>query len=465
MLSIQLNKSSKIPLYEQLYFHIKREITTGRMPFGNKLPSKRKLEQFLNLSQTTIETAYEQLVAEGYVESRPRRGYYVLAKEELAYHSATFSEKVLLRQETPEQNLYQFDFFPGIIDNSMFPFKKWRSLYCEAISEQNKALLLLGSSIGELSLRQEIATYLYHSRGVVCSPDQIIVGAGIEQLFPQLIYLLGEKAVYGIENPGYQLVRHVLNSHKKKFFLISVDAEGADVQRLAKSEINTMYVTPSHQFPYGSILSVNRRTQLLNWSHQKTDRYIIEDDYDSEFKYSGRTTPSLHSLGKGETVIYLSTFSKSLMPSLRIGYMVLPPVLMSRYQNEFSHYASCVSRIDQYVLARFMMEGFFEKHLNRMRTVYRKKLEIVVNMLQKYQEKIAISGEKAGLHLLLTFPKNKSEHKLIETARIASIRVCGLSTFFHEDYITTNPGIVLGFGVMSNEKLYVGLKKLINCWF
>lgn len=467
MLSIQLNKSCGVTLYEQLYLHIKLEITSGRIPFEAKLPSKRKLEAYLSISQTTVETAYEQLVAEGYIESRPRKGYFVLAKEELVYQASN-SEKNIPSNPVLSDNECQFDFYPGIIETSMFPFKKWKSFYREAISEEKKDLLLLGNPVGEFELRKEIQIHLYQARGVICSPDQIVIGAGVEQLLPQLVFLLGERVVYGVENPGYPLTRHVLRSYKRASVPIDVGSEGANLKSLPETGVNIMCVTPSHQFPLGSIMSANRRTQLLNWSHKQNDRYIIEDDYDGEFRYSGLTIPSLHSLDKGEKVIYLSTFSKSLMPSLRIGYMVLPITLMKRYRKEFSHYASCVSRIDQYVLARFMIEGFFEKHLNRMRNAYRKKLEITANILNKYQDKVVISGEKAGLHLLLTFIKNNSEIELIESAKRARIRVCGLSNFFPEDCAKNaknREGIVLGFGGLSDKKLEMGLKKLLECWF
>lgn len=464
MLSISLTKNHTTPLYEQLYSFIKHEITSGRITFGTKLPSKRKLELHLKLSQTTIETAYEQLVAEGYIEARPRKGYFVLACEELAF-SKRWPALSNSSKKTSVKNLFDYDFYPGSIDTSMFPYKKWRSLYREAISEENHELLVLGNAVGEKNLRNEIKAYLYNSRGVICSADQIIIGAGIEQLFSQLIFLLGEKAIYGIENPGYPLTSNVLKSHKRRSILVDVDSEGANVSNLGQTEINTMYVTPSHQFPYGSIMSANRRAQLLNWSHQQRDRFIIEDDYDSEFRYSGRTIPSLHSLGKGETVIYLSTFSKSLMPSLRIGYMVLPPALMAHYRKEFSHYASCVSRIDQYVLARFMMEGFFEKHLNRMRNLYRKKLETVVNCLHGHKNKVIISGEKAGLHLLLTFKEQRSEFELVQKAKAVGIRVCGLANFSHEGTTVLEPGIVLGFGGMAEKDLIIGIKKLVESWF
>ncbi|MGM0600596.1 MAG: PLP-dependent aminotransferase family protein [Candidatus Rifleibacteriota bacterium] len=463
LLSVEWEKNSKKPLYQQLYEHIKNEIIAGRLKFATRMPAKRKLEQILNISQTTIETAYEQLVAEGYLESIPRKGFFVCAREEFLYQPVKVKAKRKIKIQ-PKVAEYCFDFTPGKIDCSMFPFKVWRSLYREAISYENRHLLRHGDSFGEPELREEIKNYLYQSRGVNCSSDQIIIGAGIEYLLPQLLSLLGDNKIYGIEDPGYPLTRHVLESNDKKFIRVSVDAEGADIRELEKSRVNVMYVTPSHQFPLGCVMSANRRAKLLNWAHSTKSRYIIEDDYDSEFRYYGRTIPSLYSLGAGKKVIYLSTFSKSLMPSLRIGYMVLPQNLLKKYRSAFSCYASCVSRIDQYVLAAFMQSGNFIKHLNRMRTAYRKKVELIMNLLQPYRDKIKVSGEKAGLHLLLGIKSDKSESELVKLAKNARIKIAGLQDYyFKKDKFEADPSLILGFADFSEERLAKAIKELIAC--
>jgi GntR family transcriptional regulator/MocR family aminotransferase len=461
--SIKWQKNSITPLYEQLYLHIKEEIISGRLAFAGRLPSKRLLQRNLNVSQTTIETAYEQLMAEGYIDSRPRKGFFVSANEEFLYRKESDKPAVSMKKRAPANKIIH-DLYPGIIDNSMFPFFAWRRIYREALSPENKDLLLLGQPQGEDLLRDEIKKYLYQSRGVVCKSEQIIIGAGIEQLLPQLVLLLGEKSVYGIENPGYPLTRHVLSMHNKKYRYVNVDSEGAKVEEITDSPINTMYVTPSHQFPLGSIMSVNRRAQLLRWAYNKKNRYIIEDDYDSEFRYYGRPIPSLHSLGHGKKVIYLSTFSKSLMPSLRIGYMVLPENLQKLYKKKFSGYSSCVSRIDQHVLGRFMQSGRFEKHLNRMRTAYRKKIELLTSYLEPFKKHFSTSGNKAGLHILLTFNENFNEERLVNAALKKGIRLCGLSAFCGNENRQQRPAILLGFGAMNEKQLIRALDKLMNAW-
>lgn len=462
-ISIALRQQANEPLYQQLYQHLKEEISSGRMPFGTKLPSKKQLENSLNISQTTIETAYAQLQSEGYIESVPRKGYFVSAKEGLLLKKR-LPDFVSEKMAVPEKPSYDYDFTPGQIDTSLFPFRQWRRLYREAICEENQHLLRLGQASGEESLREEIRSYLYQSRGVVCSTSQIIIGAGIEQLLPQLVFLLGGKSSFAVENPGYPLTRHVLSSHQRQSSLLEVDCEGAKVELLQQMPVNVVYVTPSHQFPLGSVMSVNRRSALLKWASADDSRYIIEDDYDSEFRYYGRPIPSLYSLSEGRKVIYLSTFSKSLIPSLRIGFMVLPEALVEKYRHEFSYYASCVSRIDQYVLAQFMGSGAFARHLNRMRLAYRKKIELIVNLLEPCRGRIQITGEAAGLHLLLSFTDAANENELIRKARAARIRVIGLSSFYHQPTPRQVPGIVLGFGRMNEKTLAEGLGCLLNCW-
>jgi GntR family transcriptional regulator/MocR family aminotransferase len=235
--SIRWKKSNNIPLYEQLYLHIKNEIITGRLAYCSQLPSKRKLQQNLNISQTTVENAYEQLIAEGFIESRPRSGYFVSANQEFLHHPPP-SDIVTKTKKKQVKTKIAFDFSPGLINNSMFPFSSWRKLYKEALTFDNRDLLLLGPTTGEVELKEEIKKYLYQSRGVNCNIEQIIIGAGVEQLLPQLVLLLGNKKIYAIENPGYPLTNHVLTLHKRQFRLIDVDLEGAKVNDLKESGAN-----------------------------------------------------------------------------------------------------------------------------------------------------------------------------------------------------------------------------------
>lgn len=462
MLSCHLRRSSNIPLYEQLYLFIKKEIIGGRLQFGTKLPSKRKLADFLKISQNTVETAYEQLTAEGYVSAYPRRGYFVKAYEELEYVQT--SHHLQEKTKKTQENI-KYNFHPSAIDTENFPFSRWRKHAKNTIDKENHSLLLLGDSQGEMELRQEIAHYLYHSRGVQCSPDQIIVGAGLEILLQQLLPLFDENTVYGVEDPGYHLILQILKGFPNEAYSLEVDEEGMKVETIYHKNINVVYVTPTHHFPYGTVLSVNRRTKLLKWAIAEKKRYIIEDDYDSEFRYSGKSIPSLQSMDLGEKVIYLGAFSKSLMPSIRISYMVLPKLLLQQYKEESSVFqSSSVSRIDQHILSQFLKEGDFERHLNRMRKIYRRKLEKVLELLKPHQDKLSIIGEHSGFHIVLVVNNGMSEEKLIQKATEADIKIYPLSTYSLGNKSEKPPQIVLGFAGIPEDELEGAVQLLLKCW-
>ena len=460
MLLIELVKSGDVPLYEQIYEQIRADITDGKLPVGMKLPSKRRLGEFLDVSQTTIEFAYGQLTSEGFISSIPRKGFYVQEIEELAYVQTAdpIDKPGTIKQETVE-----IDFSPGHIDTDSFPFSQWRKYANEVIDQSSKDLLLLGNPHGDIELRQEIARYLYHSRGVNCTPEQIVVGSGTEQLMPLVIRILGEDATYAIEDPGYPLTHHVFFHNHRDTIPVSVDKEGINVQSLHQSGATISYVTPSHQFPTGTVLSAARRTALLNWASSHKDHFIIEDDYDSEFRYSGRPIPSLQGMDKGDNVIYLSTFSKSLMPSLRIAYMVLPEVLLKRYRDAFIHYASTVPRLDQHILARFMANGQFSRHLNRMRTIYRRKLQTLTEALLPYAPRVSFSGEEAGMHIIVTVHTNESEKKLAEAAKSVGIRIYGLNKY-RTTPVEEEPSFLIGFGGLSDETIRKAIDTLMIAW-
>lgn len=459
-LMFQLEKEAKMPLYEQLYTEIKEAIINGTIEEGAKLPAKRKLADYLAVSQTTIEFAYSQLVAEGFISSEARKGFFVQNLEELALIK---QESYVNVQEEKKEDAYLIDFSPGKIDTDSFPFTVWRKLAKEVISETNKDFLLLGDPQGDYTLRQQIASYLYQSRGVKCTPEQIILGSGTEQIMPLIIRLLGKEAIYGVENPGYPLTHHLLVDDQQKSVPISVDTEGVIVSELEKTNASAMYVTPSHQFPTGAVLSASRRSQLLSWAYQEENRYIIEDDYDSEFRYTGKPIPSLQGIDQNQRVIYLSTFSKSLMPSLRIAYAVLPKPLVLQYKQKYSYYAATVPRMDQHLLATFMETGFFAKHLNKMRKIYKRKLEIITKTIMQYEPLVTISGEQAGMHLLLTIQSDKTEEELVLLAKKTGIRVYGVQEYMTGELAPfTEPKLLLGFGGIKTEELISSITALIK---
>lgn len=457
MLTFSLEADSSVPLYEQLYLHIRQAIVDDTLTTGTKLPSKRKLGEFLDVSQTTVELAYAQLLAEGYIESLPRKGFYVLPQEELYVRRGSSVIEPL-----PVKKTYDFDLYPSQIDTTAFPFERWRRHLKQVVSEEHHDLLSLGSVQGDFILRQEIATYLYHSRGVHCSPEQIVVGSGTEQLLPQLLELLPDTTTFGIEDPGYPLTRQLFAHQRRTFIPILIDESGVRVDLVEQASIDALYVTPAHQFPTGTILSVSRRQRLLNWASER-QTYVIEDDYDSEFRYSGKPIPSLQSMDQNERVIYLSTFSKSLMPSLRIGYMVLPPPLLNRYRERYRHFTCSVPRFEQHTLAEFMATGDFEKHLNRMRKTYRRKLEIIIAAFKPYEPTVSITGASAGLHVVLSVRTTETSDQLKRLAEASNIRINAMTDYRIESSDTI-PQFLFGFAALSEDRLPVAVSALMSCW-
>lgn len=460
MLMFQLDRRNSVPLYNQLYQEIKEAIAAGKIPVGTKLPSKRKLADFLAISQTTVELAYSQLVAEGFIEARERKGFFALPVEELAYLDVPHEEPAA----PGERFEYRYDFNPAKIDTRSFPFSTWRKVAKEVMDEMNHHLLLSGHPQGDEALRQEISRYLFQSRGVVCDVDQIIIGSGTEQLMPLLIRLLDKGVLFGFENPGYALTHSIFEHYDRKAVPIAVEEDGISVHSLEVRGVDIAYVTPSHQFPTGTVMGATKRAQLLNWAASKPERYIIEDDYDSEFRYTSRPIPALQSMDRSGRVIYLSTFSKSLMPSLRIAYMVLPKRLLRSYQQTFLHYSSSVPRMDQQLVAEFMKQGHFSRHLNRMRKLYKKKLEQLTAVLRPFAPTVKVSGEQAGMHIVLTVQTVFSEEQLVERAKAAKIRVFGIGSYDVEQKTVVPPQIVLGFGGLTAEDIEKGIPELMRSW-
>jgi len=461
MLLFQLEKDGGKPLYDQLYSGIKEAISTKKITVGEKLPSKRKLADFLNISQTTIEIAYAQLLAEGYIMSKSRVGYFVEDIDELPYIQ---QDSATILTEQPRKKTYSIDFNPGSIDIDAFPFQTWRKYAKELFDDASKELLLTGEPQGELALRTEIAHYLYQSRGVICSPEQIVIGSGTEQLLPMILRLFSEDTCFALENPGYPTVHRMFLQHKRKVYPISVDEEGILIQELEKTAADVVYITPSHQFPTGAVLSATRRAQALNWAAQSPSRYIIEDDYDSEFRYTGKPIPALQALDRNDKVIYMSTFTKSLMPSLRVAYFVLPPKLLATYNDVFNYYSSTVPRFDQHIVANFMRDGHFSKHLNRMRKVYRKKHEKLTTILENYSTQIKITGEQAGMHILLDVQHALSEKQLQQRANDAGIGIYPLSAYRLDENKASQAQFLLGFGGIPVHEIEPSVEKLMHCW-
>ncbi|HDR7913407.1 TPA: PLP-dependent aminotransferase family protein [Bacillus wiedmannii] len=460
-LTPNLNVNSKRALYVQLYEYIKKEIKDGTIPALTKLPAKRKLASYLQVSKNTVEAAYEQLLAEGYIESASRKGYFVCKVEQMIYVEGSEAkvEEVPFREEN-----YTFDFTQTGVDTNTFPFTTYRKLINDVWQPHNNELLFLGHPQGELSLREEIANYLYESRGVRCSASQIVLGAGT-QILVKLLFQLLKGSNYAVENPGYHRKMVVFEQGEKKVQMLSLDRDGICMADLENSDANVVFVTPSHQFPYGMIMPITRRAQLLQWAKKEEDRYIIEDDYDSEFRYSGKPIPALQGLDTDGKVIYMGTLSKALLPSLRMSYIVLPKNVIEKYQKEYLFYTQSVSRMDQEVIRKFLNEGYWEKHIHKMRVVYRKKRDRLVFEIEKYfSNRVEVIGEDSGLHILLKMHNGMREEELIQEAAKYSIKIYPVSTYYKDGTAPENV-VLLGFAILSEDEIAKAVQLLHKAWY
>jgi len=460
-----LDSSKNSPLYVQLYEYIKQEIKNGTIKPETKLPSKRKLANYLGISQNTIQTAYEQLCSEGYAESKPRKGLFVISIEDELPHGSRPEIKQSKNKSSKKELEYIIDFNSGEVDLDCFPYSVWRKLTIQSLFSDQNNLLSIGDPQGEKYLRNEISKYLLQSRGVQCSEEQIIIGSGTQFLLILLCMLLGKEYSYAIENPGFHRARYTFIDQGVDVHPISIDESGICIEELKRSCANVVYVTPSHQFPNGMVMPISRRMELLKWCEERKG-YIIEDDYDSEFRYTGKPIPSLQGLDNNGNVIYMGTFSKSLIPSIRISYLVLPLTLMNKYQKDFNIYKQTVSRFHQNTLFRFMNEGHWSKHLNRVRTLYRKKHKTLLISIDKYMGgRVDIIGERSGLHILLKVNNKMSEEELIESAYKMKVKVYPTSVYYDRYEVNRFPTILLGFGGIRETQIEEGINLLSQAWF
>ncbi len=459
---IRLDPSLEIPLYRQLYEHIKKEIISCSYGPGTKLPSKRRLASYLQCSQNTVQAAYGQLLAEGYITAKPKSGYYVCELEGVLHIA---QEQKLKAHKSQHLRFYRYDFSHDGVDFDSFPFTRWRRITKEVINEYDRDLLKAGSPQGDRALRESIERYLRYSRGVKCTPEQIVISSGTEYLLQLLIQLLDEDYIFAIENPGYQKLNLLFKSNRAIYKSIPLDEEGMKIDELIQSESQVACVTPSHQFPTGTIMPVNRRIQLLNWAAEKKGRYIIEDDYDSEFKYVGKPIPSLQGLDKARKVIYIGSFSKSLSPSVRVSYMVLPHELIKKYYEKLSFYICPVPAVEQKTLKRFIDEGYFERHMNKMRNIYKAKRAALVEAITRLLPDAQIQGANAGLHLLLKVNNAMNEEELVHAARQRDVKVYGISRYYSAAVSDgLGPLIMLGFATLRAEEIEHAVEILKEAW-
>lgn len=461
---IHLQGDGDIPLYEQIYESIRKNISDGKVSQGEKLPSTRFMAKYLQVSRSTVELAYEQLLSEGYIESQPCRGYYVCDIADLyeLQEKSLYPKENLEQKEIDSKETKYLDFTADGIDYKHFPFNIWRKIHKNLLLDDRDEILLSGDGQGEYGLRNAIAKYLYQARGVKCEPDDIVIGAGNEYLLILLSQLLGEKKHVLMENPTYLQAYRTFENIGYQVSCVSVEEEGGiPLEKIRQVAPNLLYLMPSHQFPLGGVMPLKRRLELLKWATEDEGRFLIEDDHDSEYRYKGKPIPSLQGIDSHGKVIYLGTFSKSIAPSLRVSYMVLPRDLKKVYEERCAFYSTTVSRLSQDVLRVFLEEGHFGRHLNKMRGIYRNKHDKLVSVLKKYPWVKKIHGDNAGLHLLVEIETTMGENEIVEKAWKCGMKLEGLSAYeVMEQKGDRFPTILLGYGNPAEEEIEQGMELL-----
>lgn len=464
-MTIRLRTDSDKCLYQQIYEHIRQEIREGKLLAGERLPSTRSLAEYLQVARSTVDYAYDQLLSEGYIEAKPYKGYFVCRLEGIfTMEQQEMTEPEVVRPDSQEDGTQvQVDFSPYGIDMTGFPFGVWKRITKNILNDSNSELFAQGEPQGDYDLRMTISRYLHSSRGVNCRPEQIIVGAGNDYLLLLLEKILGRHVGIAMENPTYKRAYRIFQSFAYRIYTVDMDDKGMRADKLLELPVRAAYVMPSHQYPTGAVMTIGRRAELLRWAEKEPDRYLIEDDYDSEFRYRGKPIPSLQSSDKRGKVIYIGTFSKAIAPAIRVSYMVLPESLLEVYRRDCSFYSCTVSRIDQRILNEFIRDGYFERHLNKMRMHYRAKHDLLLAELEPFKKAFTISGEDAGLHLLLTAKGDVTEAQLLSAATEAGVKVYGMS----ENMVETDAPkatILLGFGSVSETDMKEGLHRLQKAW-
>ena len=464
MLTFFLDKQSESSLYEQLYEQIKLAIAEGKLKKNEKMPSKRKLANHLKISQTTIETAYNQLLAEGYINSIPKVGYFVTTDLELLSNRKHLPVQ---EYEKIKDDEFLVDFKTNQVDSESFPYEKFAKIERDVVLDNLKNNINRGDSFGVYEFRKKIAEVLFSYRGIKALPEQIIVGSGSEHLILLLTLMLGKDKVYAVEDPSYLKNYLLYQAYGVRIKAIKLDDEGISLDCLLKQKCDVVHVTPSHQFPSGIVTPIKRRMELLRWANENNNRYIIEDDYDSEFRFSGNPIPALKSLDKFDKVIYMNSFSKTLAPAFRISFMVLPANLIKVYHDNLGFFSSSVPTANQLILERFIALGEYEKHLNRMKNNYKQKRDYLLKLLLEsdIKEKLVVIGEEAGLHFLIRIKTDKKEKDLVEMAKEKGLRVYGLYEYFIEkprdEMIKT---IVFGYSNLSFKQMQEGVQLLSLAW-
>ena len=464
MLTYSFTDIGSDSLYMHLYKCIKNDILEGKLCSGTKLPSKRSFAKNLALSNITVENAYAQLQAEGYIYSLPRKGFFV---SDISNLEKSLSREEAIKHIARKNNLAQnMDLVSNKANPDYFPFSIWTKLMREVINKNDAELMTVSPAGGIFELRSAICNYLKEFRDMNVRPEQVIIGAGTEYLYGLIIQLLGYDKIYAVENPGYKKIAKVYTSNNVECKVVSLNKEGIDIKRLEEIEADVLHISPSHHYPTGIVTSIGRRYEVLGWASRKESNYIIEDDYDSEFRMTGKPIPTLQSIDMIEKVIYMNTFTKSLSPTIRISYMVLPYKLLDKFYSKLGFYSCTVSNFEQYTLAKFINEGYFEKHIIRMRNIYRNLRDRILDAIKKSRlnDYVKVSEEEAGLHFLLNIKTELSDKELKALAEKRGINISCISEYYFDDNIKNlEHTLIINYSSIRIEDIDKVINMLLEC--
>lgn len=457
MITVNFDERGERGLCEYLYFSIKNQILEGILRADEKLPSKRSLASHLGISVITVQNAYGQLISEGYIYSIEKKGFFVtdillgksdsvfggtgngnLWEQGMSVNSVSAADLVDdSKTLAPVNSIGESDFFTDFRSNSTsyekFPFSLWAHTMRKVLNSGDEKLLQRVGVKGIYELRRSIADYLREFRNMNVKPEQLVIGAGTESLYSMVVQLLGQGKVYAVENPGYHKVAGVFRMNGAGTKPVMIDSQGINPAGLEKIKADVVHVSPAHHFPTGIVMPVRRRQELLAWADGAPDRFIIEDDYDSEFRFNGKPLPTLQSADMGGRVIYINSFSKTLAPSFRMSYMVLPENLLPDFDEKFGFYSCPVSAFEQYTLSEFIRDGFYGKHIIRMKNFYRNLRNELIRAMEnsRISGKMIIKEEEAGLHFLLSVKSDESSDVIKNKLQKKNINLPLLRDFYY----------------------------------
>ncbi|WP_080872786.1 PLP-dependent aminotransferase family protein [Oceanobacillus timonensis] len=465
MIFFNIDKNDKSAhIYQQIYHELKKSILAHKIPANEKLPSKRKLADTLRVSINSVTNAYEQLIEEGYIYTLERKGYFVENITQFNHRNNTENLQIpsdLKEKEIDREGWLSLSHMTA--DTSMFPFKEWIKSQNKAIKNHKDELSEISHPQGPYLVRKTIARMIALTRGVVCEPEQIVIGTGTQPLIRQLMQMQINNTKIAVENPGYSRIYSLLRNMKFDVSAVPLDKKGIQVEAIESINPQFLFITPSHQFPTGIIMPISRRIELLNWAALSQNRYIIEDDYDSEFKYGTDNIPSLQSLDRNQRVIYSGTFSKTLLPSLRISYIVLPPDLLRAYRCHYADWIQGSNSLSLFTLHYFIESGEYAKHMKRMNHHYEIKRKALINELQlRFKEDISIKDVPAGLHFLAQLKTTKGYKEIEAKAHLEKLEIYTLRRFMlGSELADTNIiKLVVGFARIENEEITEAVDRL-----